>query len=190
MAKGTGKTLVKKKKTWIAVYGSGNYEGLQLGETLAEKPSDLMGRVIETNLSDISREVKRQNTKLLFKVNNINEGKVMADVVGYATMASHVRRSSQKIKNKMNDSFTCSTKDNVKVQLKPMMMTKATAQKGVLSQIRMGARAALTNEVAGLSYNEMLDSITGYRLQKIVKEKLKKIMPLSVCDIRMMERLS
>ena len=93
MVKIAGKKLVKKKKNWIAVYGSNNYENLFLGETLGEKPEDLMGRIIEANLGEVTKEIKRQNVKLLFKVNEIKEGRVKADIIGYEIMPGYLRRS-------------------------------------------------------------------------------------------------
>lgn len=190
MAKPVGKTLVKKKKNWVGVYGSNAYENVFLGESLGEKAGDLMGRVIETNLSDISRDVKRQNVKLSFKVNSIKENRAIADVTGYEIMASYLRRSVMKMKNKMNDSFECNTKDGVKLQIKPLLMTKSSSQKAKLSVIRKKTRDLITHEVSNMSYNEVIDAIVGYKLQKMLRDTIKKISPLAVCEIRVVERLS
>ncbi len=189
MAKIIPKTLVKKKKTWIAVYGSNNFEGLYLGETLGEKPADLMDRVIEANLGEIMKDMKRQNTKLLFKINSIKENRAVADIVGYNIMSSYLRRSVAKIKNRMNDSFSCKTKDGVKIQLKPLLMTRSSVQNSILTAIRHRVRHLLSSEIEKLGYYEAVDAIVGYRLQKMLRDDVKKISPLSVCEIRMMERL-
>ena len=66
-----------------------------------EKPADLMNRVIGANLGEITKDMKRQNTKLLFKVNSTKENRAVADIVGYNIMPSYLRRSVAKIKNRM-----------------------------------------------------------------------------------------
>ena len=190
MVKITGKKLVKKKKNWIAVYGSNDYENLFLGETLGEKPEDLMGRVIEANLGEIIRDMKRQNVKLLFKVNEIKDGKVKADVIGYEIMPGYLRRAVRKNKNEMDDSFLCKTKDGIMLRVKPLMMTRTRTNKALLSVIRKKGREIITNEMANVTYYEAINYIVSYNLQKLLREKIKKIHPLSVCEIRVMERVS
>jgi ribosomal protein S3AE len=105
-------------------------------------------------------------------------------------MSSYLRRSVAKIKNRMNDSFTCKTKDGVRIQLKPLLMTRSSVQRSVLTAIRHRVRHLLSSEMEKLGYYEVVDAIVGYRLQKMLRDDVKKISPLSVCEIRMMERLS
>ncbi len=190
MAKVTQKKVTSKKKLWIPVYGSNNFEGLFLGESLGEKPADLMNRIIEANLGEILKDMKRQNVKLYFKVNDIKEGRAIADIVRYNIMSTFLRRSAVKLKNKMNDSFTCKTKDGIDVQLKPLLLTKSSTQKAVLSVIRKKVRQLLIADVATVGYYELVDAIVNYRLQKALRDRVKKVYPLSVCEIRMMERLT
>lgn len=190
MVKPVGKTLVKKKKSWIGIYGSNIFEGLFLGESLGERPADLMNRVIQVNLGDIIKDVKKQNVKLLFKVNDVKENRAIADIIGYGMITNYLRRSAMKMRNKMNDSFTAKTKDGVSIQIKPLLMTKTGTQKAVLSEVRNKTKQLLIADVASMGYYELIDAIINYRLQKALRDRVKKVYPLSACEIRMMERLS
>lgn len=190
MAKVVTKKLVKKKKSWIQIYGSNNFESLYLGESLGEKAADLMDRVIEANLGEVTRDMKRQNVKLLFKVNEVKDNKAIADVVGYEIMQGYLRRSVRKNKNEMDDSIICRTKDNIKLRIKPLLMTRSRAQKSLLSEIRKETRKIITAEIANLTYYEAISFVVNYNLQKLIRERIKKIYPLSVCEIRMMTRMA
>ena len=134
--------LKKKKKKTYAIIAK-EFENDEIGETIASEDSLVMGRTIEVNLAQLMNDPKMQNIKLKFKINEVKDNKCFAEINKYIMVPTYVRRVVKPGKEKIEDSFMVTTKDNTKVRIKPIMLTKATAQKSVLSNLRNTSKALL-----------------------------------------------
>ena len=177
----------KKKKTYVLI--AKEFNNMEIGETLASEDNLVLGRTIEIGLNQITNDPKTGSVKIKFKVNEVKEGRGYCELVQYFMIPTYVRRVVKPGKEKIEDSFLVLTKDNVKLRIKPILLTKAETQHSLLSSLRFKTREIFVEYCKKNDYNRLLDDIISHNLQKTLRDTLKKIYPLNVAEIRLMEKL-
>ncbi|AJF62372.1 MAG: SSU ribosomal protein S3AE [archaeon GW2011_AR20] len=181
--------LQKKKKKWFGIVTGLESNRSEIGETLANEDANLVGRTLEVNLANITQDPKSQNIKVKFRIKEVKGNEAYAEVISYAMLSTYVKRVIKPAKEKIDDSFKYLTKDNVKVVVKTIILTKSKTIKSILTNIRHKSHEYLQNYFKKTDYTTLINDLASHNLQKDLKNILKKIYPLSVCEIRMMERL-
>jgi ribosomal protein S3AE len=181
--------LKKKKKKWVSIYGLKDFKDVQLGESYVSDSNLLMNREIEVNLMEITNDVKKQNINVKFKISNVTDNKATADFIGYEIIGSMIRRVVRRSRSKIDDSFIVETKDNIKINIKPIILTKSKVPHSLLTKLRATAREFLIAGFKKYPYDEVVMQLINQDIQKSLREVLKKIMPVSVVEIRMFKKL-
>tara|TARA_B100000315_G_C14312414_1_gene467005 strand:- start:17 stop:595 length:579 start_codon:yes stop_codon:yes gene_type:complete len=179
----------KKKKRWFDIVSPKEFGSVVLGETLAEKPEDLIGRTLRLGFGEIMRTGRRSNYGLVFEVIKINEGRAITHVKSFGLVSSYVKRSGGKSKVKIEDSFLGETKDKVKVRIKPLLLTKFVVQGGVERDIRRKTKEYLLEIIKKEDYSVLVSKLVNSELQKKMRGILGKVYPLSISEIRVFKRV-
>ena len=77
-----------KKKSWYTVVAPEEFERREIGETVAEKPEMIIGRIINISGRDLANQPKKQHISILFKVNDVSSLLVSKNVGCNCRMAS------------------------------------------------------------------------------------------------------
>jgi len=180
--------LKKKRRKWYVVVASPEFKNREIGETISTEPENLIGRTLTLNLMNITNDPKTQNSKVTFKIIKVEKDRAITEFKSYNLLQTAVKRLAQKDKEKVSDSFTIKTKDNILVRVKPMFVTKSTTKQSVLSSLRKECRKFLEEYAKRNTYSNMVLDIIGFRIQIGLKNQLKKIYPITVCQIKTFEK--
>lgn len=178
-----------KKKKWIPILGTQYFNKAEIGETLVEETSKLIGRNVAANLGTLTNDSKLQNIKVTFKIKEVKNEKAETEVVKYEVISTNLKRMIHKGKEKVDDSFELETKDNIKVKIKPFMITRSSAKKTILTSLRKKTREMLIDILKKTDYESLMENIIRYRTQNYLKRELKKIYPLAQFQIRVLQKL-
>jgi ribosomal protein S3AE len=85
--------------------------------------------------------------------------------------------------NYVEDSFSAECKDAV-LRIKPFLITRKKVSRAVRKALREKAKETLMGYVKTKDIETLFDEIMKNQLQKFLSLKLKKIYPLSLCEIR------
>ncbi|MEK6834810.1 MAG: hypothetical protein AABX61_00935, partial [Nanoarchaeota archaeon] len=102
--------LTKKKKKWFSIFSGPEFNNSEVGETLANEDTNLVGRTLEVNLANITQDPKSQNINIKFKIKEFKDNKANAEVISYAMLSTYVKRVIRPAKEKMDDSSRYTTK--------------------------------------------------------------------------------
>tara|TARA_Y100000034_G_scaffold135855_1_gene209463 strand:+ start:1399 stop:1950 length:552 start_codon:yes stop_codon:yes gene_type:complete len=178
----------KRKKQWYEILASKHFHNIVIGECVAYEDKNLIGKVINTNLGNLTRDMKLQNVRLKFRVNEVKEGKAHTEVKGYGLATSYVKRIVRVGRSRIDDSFLITTKDNIKIRLKPLILTKHKTQKNVLKGMRGLVKNDFIEYVKKETYTQFVSDLISKKLQRDLRRKLSKIYPVSVVEVRVMTR--
>lgn len=181
--------LKKKKKKWMSILSTSHFNNSEIGETITSEPSTLVGRNVAINLMNLTQDIKTQNTKIVFKIKEVKNDRLMTEIVRYELVPASLRRMVHKDKEKIDDSFKAKTKDEVEVRIKPFIVTKSSANRSVLTAIRHKTRELLTEAIKKATYDAFMEEIIRFKLQNTIKRELSKIYPLTQFQIRKLEKL-
>ena len=179
----------KKKKKWYTVLAPKEFNKQVIAETIASDPKLLINRTIKLSLMNLTREIKHQNIKITFSITNVDESNALTEVVGYELIPSFIKRITRTGREKIDDVNIYETKDNIKLVLKLLIMTKSKTKRSILSNLRHKSKEFLTAKIQKQDYSELITSLITYTLQKELKSTLSKIYPVAVCDIRVLKKI-
>ncbi len=134
---------------------------------------------------DLTRFLRGKSMLLTAKVKVENE-KAQAYPQKIMLMPYFLKRMVRKGTNYVEDSFSTDCKDT-KVRIKPFLVTRRRVSRAVKKALREKAREELTNYVKDRKSEEIFKEIIQNQIQKTLSLKLKKIYPLSLCEIRIFQ---
>lgn len=140
---------------------------------------DLDGRFIKY---DLTRILRGKSILLKLKV-KASKDKAIAEPVELKVMPYFIRRMMRKGTNYVEDSFSVECKD-AQIKIKPFLITRKKVSKAVQKALREKAREELTSYVKDQTTQVLFEDIMKNKVQKTLSLKLKKIYPLSLCEIR------
>ena len=138
---------------------------------------------------NLTREIKHQNIKIIFSINSVNENNALTEIVGYELVPSFIKRITRTGREKIDNVNTYETKNNIKLVLKLLIMTKSKTKRSILSNLRHKSKEFLTAKIQKQDYSELITSLITYTLQKELKSTLSKIYPVAVCDVRVLKKI-
>ncbi|MEM4318253.1 MAG: hypothetical protein QW377_00005, partial [Candidatus Pacearchaeota archaeon] len=84
-------------------------------------------------------------------------------------------------------SFFAVSKDGVRLQVKPLFVTRKKVVRNIRKKIRERGRELIIKLIENNNKDIIFDSIINYVWQKQILTELKKIYPLLICEIRRIE---
>ena len=174
----------KKRKKWYPVIATKDFQEIHLGESLADEPSQLLGRQLHLNLMTLLNDPKKQSSTVHFEVKELRGDMGIATLVHYELNSSYLKRLVRKTSNKMEESFVLMTKDGQRCRIKPVFFTRNKVNNSTLTSLRKKAEVHLHNIFQQYTLPELFSMIITNKLQMELKSALKKVYPISSCEIK------
>lgn len=143
---------------------------------------ELDGRLIKY---DLTRALKGKSLMLQLKV-KVEGDKVSTTPREAKLMPYFLRRMVRKGTNYVEDSFSTECKNGI-LRIKPFLVTRRKVSRAVRRALREEARKELVAYVKDKSSGDVFEELLRNQLQKELSLKLKKIYPLSLCEIRVLK---
>ena len=143
---------------------------------------ELKGKHIKYDLT----RILRGKGLILQAVVKIQGEKAIAIPKKINLMPFFLKRMVRKGTNYVEDSFSTSCED-AQLRIKPFLITRRKVSRAVRKALREKAKDELINYVKDKKSEEIFDNILKNQLQKQLSLKLKKIYPLSLCEIRVLK---
>lgn len=134
---------------------------------------------------DLTRKLRGKSLEAVLKIFNNNE-ELTAYPQKLQIMKFYIRRMMRKRVNYVEDSFETQCKD-IRARIKPLLITRKKVSRAVRRNLRNTAKEFLTEFAKNNNFIDICKSILEGDLQKELLPKLKKVYPLSFCDIRIIE---
>lgn len=175
------------KKTWYEIIAPEMLGGKAIGETLAADSRQLVGRVVDVSLIDISNNYSKFYVKVRLQIDKVDGNKAHTKLVGHDVLRERVYRMVQRHGRRVDSIQDVTTKDGVKVRMKTVFMiikrvgasTKAAARKKAYEMIEEAASKS--------TFEELINSIIEGDLQHSIKKECSKIYPIGSIEIRRTE---
>jgi len=145
-------------------------------------PEELHNKTIKL---DLTRQLRGKGLTIKLRIFN-QEGKLVAIPNNMELVTSYIRRMMRKRTDYVEDSFQARCSD-VRTTIKPLLITRKKVSRAVRKNLRNTAREFILDYLKEKEFIEVCNEILDGTLQKAMLPKLKKIYPLSFCDIRVFE---
>ncbi|MFZ0891131.1 MAG: 30S ribosomal protein S3ae [Thermoplasmata archaeon] len=176
-----------RSKHWYKVRAPGLFQHVELGETMASEPEQVVGRTLETTLQELSggADIGKAHIKLKFQVERITgENSADSRFIGHELTSDYVRRLARRKRSKIDTSLIVTTKDGVQIVLKPVAVGEQRLQTRLRAELRHKLRSLLTEEAQIRTAPEFVREMLGGDLGKLLAHGLKTLYPLKKIEIR------
>ena len=181
-----------RAKRWYPVRAPGLFQHVDLGETVATEPEQVIGRTLEATLAELagSGDAGKAHVKLRFRIERISgDGVAEARFIGHDLTSDYVRRLARRKRSKIDLSLTVTTKDGVQVILKPVAVGEQRLQTRLRAELRHKMVQVLTEEAQLRTSPEFVREIIQGDLSKVLAHGVKTLYPLKKIEIRRSEVL-
>lgn len=156
-----------------------------VNEKVESSSSSVEGLVNKTIKLDITRKLKGKSVDLIFKI-NLEDKQAVARPKKIVLLPFFIGHMMHKGVSYVEDSFEAETKDS-KVVIKPFLITRKKVSRAVRRTLRNSAKNWIGDYLKEKEDDEVFHELLTNQFQRALSLRLKKIYPLSVCEIRVFE---
>ncbi|HEV8595815.1 MAG TPA: 30S ribosomal protein S3ae [Thermoplasmata archaeon] len=176
-----------KAKGWFNLVAPEMFNRQVIGETPAEEPTKVMGRVTEVTVQDITGDFSKMHIKLMFRVADVRGTEAHTQFVGHDMTSDYIRRLTRRKRTRTDAVIPVTTKDGWTIHLKPMAITDRRIQGSKQRAIREIMAKVATAIAARSTAGELVKGIITGDLAKEIATACKPIHPISRVEVRKSE---
>ncbi|MDI6708117.1 MAG: 30S ribosomal protein S3ae [Candidatus Thermoplasmatota archaeon] len=176
-----------KLKSWYKVIAPAMFDNATLGETLANTPEKLKGRVLETTAQDLTGDVTKGYFKLYFQINEVRGSEAFTRFIGHELSNDYVRRLIRRRKAKLDIVCDVLTGDNCKLRIKPLAIAERELQSSQELAIKNIMQKVIEENAKAKTFSELIKAIISGELTTKLFNSCKSIYPLRRIEIRKSE---
>ena len=176
-----------RSKHFYKVRAPGLFQHVEIGETMASEPEQMIGRTLATTLQELSggADIGKAHIKLKFQIERVSgENTAESKFIGHELTSDYVRRLARRKRSKIDTSLVVTTKDGVQIVLKPVAVGEQRLQTRLRAELRLKLRSLLTEEAAVKTAPEFVREMLQGELGKLLAHGLKTLYPLKKIEIR------
>lgn len=157
------------------------------GETIANDPERIVGRIIETTLGDLTNNFSKQNTKLKFRVDRVAGDSAYTKFLGHEMTTDYVRSLVKRRTSRIDSIVDVTTTDGYTVRIKPSCFTVKRARANQVKCIRDLSKSVVMERSKNLDLNQLIQDVVGGKISLDIYKEAKMIYPLRRVEVRKTE---
>jgi small subunit ribosomal protein S3Ae len=177
----------RKAKQWYKVIGPEMFGRSPVGETIANDPNRVVGRIIETTLGDLTNNFSKQNTKLKFRVDRVAGDSAYTRFIGHEMTSDYIRSLVKRRTSRIDAVVDVITTDGYQVRVKPSCFTVKRARANQVKSIRELSKQVVLAKSAGLDLNSLVQEVVMGKLSMDIYKEAKAVYPLRRVEVRKTE---
>ena len=184
---GKTQTVKVKKKLWINIIAPRSLNEKVIGEAYVAESSLLVDRVVSCNLMSLTNNMKNQNAVMKFSIIGIRDGKAHTRPISFELNPTFIKRMMRRKKNRVDESIALKTADDKNIRIKLFLLINSRAKSFAVAKLRAKIREETKNLVNKSKYDELFNGVIMHRVQSRLRGLLNKIVPLKVCEVRVLK---
>lgn len=172
------------QKQWFPVLAPAYLDGQTLGDVRAKRPSDIQGRTINLNLSNVLGDKRKQNTEVTFEVVTTDSGKGHTETKRVGMTEQAVNRVVRRGRSRVDASFPLESRDGKTIRVKPFIITMTRVSNSVETALRHRAESILDDFLQDNDAASFFEAVINNTLQRQLKNELSEITPVRFFDLR------
>ena len=172
-----------RAKNWYQILAPTLFDNAPVSETLSDKPDNLIGRVTEVSLQDITNDFRKAHIKLFFKIEKIQDGNAHTQFNGHTLTSDYLRRMIRRRKSRVDGVYDVETRDGAYLRVKPFAITEKRIQNSQKKLIRGVMKETITKEGKTKMLNEFLIDTLDGKIGSEIYKNCRKFYPVKRVEI-------
>lgn len=190
MAKAVVKDTWKLKK-WYNVYAPESFNSAVIGETIAMEPDQLIGRVVESSVGDITgdNDMRKQKQKLYFRITEVKGSDAKTEFIREEITRDYERSLVKRRNTRIDSIIDAQTKDGKKFRVKLVGLAGKRPQTTQITAMRAKFKELLQKSASEKGTNEFLQDVIYGRMVSQLYKSANKYYPMRHLTLRRCEVL-
>jgi small subunit ribosomal protein S3Ae len=173
-----------RSKAWYMVIAPSFFGNVELGALPAEEPKQLIGRIVEATLYDITGDFSHQYLKMFFQITEIDGKTAHTLFKGHEYSRDYLRSLVRRRTTKVDGLFNLITKDGYKLRVSVSALTLSRIKTSQEKLIRNMMAKTANEKAAALTLDQFVQEMVLGKIASDVYNEAKKVAPLRHVGIR------
>ena len=173
-----------RSKAWYMVIAPSFFGNVELGALPAEEPKQLIGRIVEATLYDITGDFSHQYLKMFFQIYEIDGKTAHTLYKGHEYSRDYLRSLVRRRTTKVDGLFNLNTKDGYKLRVSVSALTLSRIKTSQEKLIRDMMAKTANEKAATLTLDQFVQEMVLGKIASDVYNEAKKVAPLRHVGIR------
>jgi small subunit ribosomal protein S3Ae len=185
MSKATKKVRDKwRAKNWYSVYTPSYFGELNVANVPASDSSNILGRVIENTLYDVTGDFSHQSTKLHFLVVSLKGDRADTILKGHEYSADYLRSLVRRGSSRIDGIFSATSKDGYTTRVSVVAFARGRVKASQQHLMRDLMRKIVEEKAKSLNYDQLSHEMVLGKIGSDIYNMAKKIAPLRHVGVR------
>ncbi|MGA2680296.1 MAG: 30S ribosomal protein S3ae [Candidatus Bathyarchaeia archaeon] len=171
-------------KGWYMVVAPSFFGNVELGSIPAEEPEQLIGRVVEATLYDITADFSHHYLKMFFQVNEIDAKTAKTLFKGHEYSRDYLRSLVRRRTTKVDSLINLTTKDGYKLRIAVSALTLSRIKTSQEKIIRKMMDKTIHEKAEALSLDQFVQEMVLGKIASDIYNQAKEVAPLRHVGIR------
>lgn len=171
-------------KAWHMVVAPPFFGNVELGSVPAEEPDQLVGRVVDATLYDITGDFSHQYLKMFFQISEIDGKTARTIFKGHEYSRDYLRSLVRRRTTKVDGLFNLTTKDGYKLRIAVSALTLSRIKTSQEKIIRDIMEKTVNEKASLLNLDSFVQEMVLGKIASDVYNEAKKVAPLRHVGIR------
>ena len=176
-----------KAKSWYTILANESFGKKEIGSSPASSPEEMVGRVSEASLSDITGDYKQSHVKLYFRITKTEGDKAYTEFEGHEINQDYIRRMIRRRKTRIDLVVDAVTSDNSSIRIKPLIVVDRKVINNIETGIRNRVAEFLRAKVKEQPISQFIVYMFSTQIYNDLYEQIKVIYPAKKIEIRSSE---
>jgi small subunit ribosomal protein S3Ae len=172
-----------KAKSWYKVYTPDQLGKYYIGDTIANDPESVVGRVMQTTLGEIINDYARQNVKMRFRIASVAGDSAYTEFIGHEVTKDYLRSLVKRRTTRIDSHIPVTTKDGKKMLLTVTCYTLTNANLSQTHAIRGMMTKYVLEQVKSGDLNAFVNAIVTGEISKELFKMLKEVFPIRRVEV-------
>lgn len=173
-----------KTKIWYEVYAPKTFKEMFLGSVPSSDSKNVMGRIIEVLLYDITNNFRHTTTKLRFRITNVVGEKCYTRLIGMELTRDYIRSVIHRGTSRIDGIFNYTTADGFIYRASTFVITRRRAKRSQKKTIRKIMFQVISEFAKNMPHDRFVRGVIFGKFALNVAKIAKTIYPLKECQIR------
>jgi small subunit ribosomal protein S3Ae len=160
------------------------FGNVELGTVPAEEQKQLIGRIVEATLYDITSDFSHQNLKLFFQISEIDGKTARTIFKGHEYSRDYLRSLVRRRTTKVDGLFNLTTKDGYKLRVAVSALTLSRIKTSQEKTIRHLMERTINEKAAVLTMDQFVQEMVLGKIASDIYNEIKKLAPLRHVGVR------
>lgn len=173
-----------KSKKWYAVEIPKFMGSNRIGFTPTSDPGNLIGRVVETTVGELTNDFSKHNIKLKLEINDVVGDVAHTSFIGHEITTDYLRSIVKRQTSRIDANLDVTTKDGYKITVKPSCFTVKRARTSQIKGIREEMNKIVIKRASEVKFEQFVEEAIIGKLSANIYRQAKHIYPLRRVEIR------